>query len=192
LAEADGFVLKRLHEKYGGVEGKRLYKHFKPSYIRAFNDAKDIGKDRAIGGIEATEDDYVQKGEFRLLSAFLCTYAMMWDAFELIDGDDARQTDDRRIGLAEWMQSYERVQQHGLVGLAPGNTADPGAVFKEMDIDGKGMVLLVEFCAYLKAKEITAGTPAGKLLAVGGGDGQGHGDTADGGAAPDPSFILGG
>jgi hypothetical protein len=191
LAEADRFVLKRLHVLYGEAEGKRLYKHFKPSYIRAFNDAKDIGKDRAIGGISATGDDYVQKGEFRLLNAFFCTYAMFYDAFELLDGDDARQTDDRRMELREWMASYQRVQNFGFVALRPENIEDPAKVFKEMDIDGKGMVLLMEFCTYLKKKEIEAHTSAGKILQVGEHDGSGHGDDSDGNVAPKPSFIQG-
>ena len=145
----------------------------RPSYIRAFNDAKDIGVEKDVGGTSATTDDYVQRGEFRLLSAFLCTYAMFFDAFELVDGDDQRQSDDRRIELREWMASYDRLQKHGFVGLR--DISEPAKVFQQMDADGKGMVLLIEFCTYLKACEINANTPTGKLLGTGeeAGDGEG-------------------
>lgn len=90
---------------------------------------------------------------------------MFFDAFELVDGDDQRHSDDRRIELREWMASYERLQKHGFVGLQ--DISEPAKVFQRMDADGKGMVLLVEFCTYLKAREIDANTPTGKLLGIG-------------------------
>ena len=54
------------------IYGEMLYKCFYPSYIRAFKDAADAGRDTAIAGSSASADDYVQKNEFRLLCSYLC------------------------------------------------------------------------------------------------------------------------
>ena len=60
--------------------GKDLWDAFRPSYIRAFNDAKDFKADtgKVIEGTKsATDDDFVSKGEFRLFCAYVCIYASM-------------------------------------------------------------------------------------------------------------------
>ena len=49
-------------------------------FIRAFNDAKDYKKDdgKVLDGTKSsTADDFVSKGEFRFLNAYLCIYAAM-------------------------------------------------------------------------------------------------------------------
>merc|ERR1719155_154189 len=70
-------------------ESKLLYKRFYPCYIRAFLDAADIGKNGKVGGTKtATKDDYVQRSEFRFLNVYLCIYALMYDAFSVVDGGD--------------------------------------------------------------------------------------------------------
>ncbi|CAM9827794.1 unnamed protein product, partial [Heterosigma akashiwo] len=174
LAEIDGWIQKTLLFDFGENqdEADRLWKLFRPCYIRAFNDAKDIGRDRAVAGTNASTDDYVQKGEFRLMNAYLCIYAVMFDAFALIDGGgpgtDAH--DDRRMSLEEWTAGYDKVKDHGFVGLA--GIADEASedsiesIFAQMDADGKGMVLLNEWCRWLEKKEQEAGTPIGQMLAI--------------------------
>uniref|UniRef100_A0A6V3E2V9 EF-hand domain-containing protein n=1 Tax=Heterosigma akashiwo TaxID=2829 RepID=A0A6V3E2V9_HETAK len=183
LAEIDGWIQKTLLFDFGENqdEADRLWKLFRPCYIRAFNDAKDIGRDRAVAGTNASTDDYVQKGEFRLMNAYLCIYAVMFDAFALIDGGgpgtDAH--DDRRMSLEEWTAGYDKVKDHGFVGLA--GIADEASedsiesIFAQMDADGKGMVLLNEWCRWLEKKEQEAGTPIGQMLAIGDGPEQSAG-----------------
>lgn len=173
LAEFDGWIKKSL-ELDDAVDGERLWKRFRPSYIRAFNDAKDISKERKIEGVKegTTTDDYITKGEFRLAVAYLCIYATMFDAFALIDGNSegTTATDDRRMSADEWKASYtaQNLKQYGFAAF---KTAfeDPSdekcaAIFAEMDADKKGMVLLIEFCKFIENAEIKAGTEIGKLL----------------------------
>jgi len=100
---------------------KLLYKRFYPCYIRAFLDAADIGKNGKVGGTKtATKDDYVQRHEFRFLCCYLCIYALMYDAFSVVDGGGAEITkdDDRRISLAELKAACSKFEGHPLVGAA--------------------------------------------------------------------------
>merc|ERR1740117_1500968 len=142
-----------------------VYKSFYPSYIRAFKDAA------------ASTDDYVQKKEFRLLCAYLCLYGIMFDHFVRIDGFGAGKgtdgvgiedkSDDRRMSEAEWNSARKDFKMSPFISLKVAARKKTGAgIFKEMDADGKGMVLLNEFCAYIKEGEIEMETPFGKLLAV--------------------------
>lgn len=189
LAEIDGWIQKTLitflqaqvdaapgDPAYAEAKSKAedIWKSYRPSYIRAFNDAKDIGKDASIGGVKATTDDYVQIKEFRLLCGYLCIYALMFDAFSLVDGKQGAAAtaggntdaeDDRRISIDEWKGSFDKVKAYGFVGLA--EVTDPEVAFKEMDADGKGMVLLAEWCRWIEKKEQAAGTVWGKMLSVG-------------------------
>ena len=81
LAETEGFILQTLigaHPK--DDKGRDLFDAFRPCYIRAFNDAKDYKADSGVvleGTKSATADDFVSKGEFRLLCAYLCIYGAM-------------------------------------------------------------------------------------------------------------------
>eukprot|EP00750_Incisomonas_marina_P000093 INCI1009.1.p2 GENE.INCI1009.1~~INCI1009.1.p2 ORF type:complete len:279 (+),score=47.91 INCI1009.1:1-837(+) len=178
LAEFDGWIKKTLLLNAGEntEEAERLWKLYRPSYIRAFNDAKDQKAEREIKTIgDATTDDYVTRGEFRLAVAYLCLYAAMFDAFNAIDGgsEGTTATDDRRMSLEEWTKAYPTIASSGYGFVALAKVADestedsPESVFKEMDADGKGMVLLNEWCKWLEAAEIAAGTLAGKMLASG-------------------------
>jgi len=180
LAEFDGWIKKTLllnaSDQAGQDEAERLWKLYRPSYIRAFNDAKNVEAERPIKTVgDATTDDYVTRGEFRLAVAYLCLYAAMFDAFNLIDGGSAgtTATDDRRMSLEEWKAAYGKIAEAGygfvaLAKIADEKTEDsPESVFKEMDADGKGMVLLNEWCKWLEAAEQEAGTLAGKMLKAG-------------------------
>ena len=91
LAELEGFVLKELVTKYPKDKskkdskgqdleyGKDLFDAFRPSYIRAFNDAKDYKADtgKVIEGTKkATQDDFVSFGEFK----YFCQYLLIYGA----------------------------------------------------------------------------------------------------------------
>ena len=45
-----------------------------------------------LEGTQSTADDYVSWGEFRLLNAYLCIYAAMYDAFMNIDSSGSCAT----------------------------------------------------------------------------------------------------
>lgn len=152
-------------------EGTRLYKLFYPCYIRAFLDAADIGKNGKVGGTKtATKDDYVQKGEFRFLCVYICIYALMYDSFAIVDGGSAGRTkdDDRRISKAELEAAHSKFSGHPLVGVSmlgmPSSYGTIDAIFGQMDADGKGKVLLNEWCAWLEAQEVANKTKLGRLL----------------------------
>jgi len=199
LAEAETFVMKSLFAAYPKTKdsdvGRDLFDAFRPCYIRAFNDAKDYKADtgEVIEGTKAaTADDFVSKGEFRYLCAYLCIYAAMFDAFAKIDGGGSGRdaNDDKRIDEKEWLAGYKNVKDHGFVALA--NVKDEKsakAVFAKIDGNGGGVLLFDEWCAFLKAAEIEAGTPTGDLLnadedAPGGGGGGAKGQGAKGQGGP--------
>jgi len=153
-------------------EGLRLYKLFYPVYIRAFLDAADIGKNKKVGGTKtATTDDYVQRHEFRFLNVYLCIYALMYDAFAQVDGGSPgrNKDDDRRISESELKAAAGGFKGHPLLGVKmlgmPESYDNIGDIFKAMDADSKGMVLLKEWCQYLEAVEIEHQTKFGALLA---------------------------
>jgi Ca2+-binding EF-hand superfamily protein len=210
LAEIETFVLASLTKAHpkdikkkdakGQVleYGKDLFDLYRPCYIRAFNDAKDFKADdgKVLDGTKsATADDFVSKGEFRLMCAYLCIYAAMFDAFSKIDGggEGRDANDDSRLEMDEWMEGYKGTTGHGFVGLAAVKDDQSAlAAFQKMDADGAGMILLGEWCDFLKQAEIDAGTMVGESLnedeepppkAAGGAAGGGGG--GGGGAADD-------
>merc|ERR1711943_119939 len=79
-----------------------------------------------------------------------------------IDGnsDGTTKDDDRRISKDEWAARAKTFSGHPFVCLAVCSDGGKGtdAVFAATDSDGKGMVLLKEFCEYLEAAEVAAGT----------------------------------
>jgi hypothetical protein len=180
LAEADAWVQKALMMLMDNDQegAQKIYKALQPSYIRAFNDAKDLTANRS-----APDGHYVEKREFRGLIAYLCLYAVMYDAFALMDGSggtvDDKTHDDRKLTLDEWKTGYKKVANHGFVGLkeaGEGDEAAAEAIFKEMntgrDETGKeygndNVVMLTEFTAWIQKKEADAGTAWGKLLTAG-------------------------
>ena len=60
---------------------------------------------------------------------------------------------------------YKGVTEHGFLALQGLATKkDAQALFAAMDGNGGGVVLLDEWCAYLKAAEVAANTQVGQLL----------------------------
>lgn len=91
----------------------------------------------------------------------------MYDAFATIDGGGPGRGagDDKRITLDEFVRGYREVSQQGLVGLAGIRSKEHAKeVFSKIDDNGGGVVLLDEWCFYLKGAESSAGTEVGKLL----------------------------
>lgn len=158
--------------------GLLIYKSFYPSYICAFKDAADVSAKKSITA-EASTDDYVQKSEFPFLCAYLCFYAIAFDHFALIDGFGGGDKgadgvgiegndDDRRMSREEWDSARARFKGSPFLVLRyAALKKGGGAIFEQMDADGKGKVLLSEFCAWIKDHEIEMGTAYGRLLQVG-------------------------
>ena len=111
----------------------------KPVLIRAFNAAKNAKK----AGKDKRDDDYVTKGEFRLLLKFLRQYFEYWVAFDRIDSDD-----DRRISFDEFVQATDKMEAWGI------DMSDPGAQWSEADRDGGGKILFVEFVDWAIKKNL--------------------------------------
>jgi hypothetical protein len=184
LAEVDSWIQDVLKDCYPEDDDYlMIWKRYRPCYIRAFNDANDIAEPKGLkGATTTTTDSYVTKREFRGLCAYLCIYAAMFDCFSRIDGkvpsgDDSfvgievTADDDRRMSLDEWVAGFEQVKgKYGFAAVGALGTEDPAEVFAAMDADGKGMVLLKEWCAWLEAGEIAAETEIGKALSAGDAD----------------------
>ena len=151
-----------------------IWKRYRPCYIRAFNDANDIAGEKGLkGSTTTTTDSYVTRGEFRLLCAYLCIYATMFEAFSMLDGkvptgdDGDISDDDRRLSKEEFTGGWEKIQgKFGFAAIQNMEVGD-GKVFDAIDADGKGMVLLKEWCAWLEKGEQEAGTAIGQALSIG-------------------------
>ena len=180
LAELETWVLKVLVTKFPKkgkgkdmVEpGKDIWDAFRPSYVRSFSDAKDYKADSGTkikGTKSATDDDFVSIEEFRFFCAYLCIYAAMSDAFSRVDGGGAGRdkNDDRRIDLKEFEAGFKGLDDYGFVALS-GITSkkEAKALFSAIDDNGGGIVLMDEWCKYIKAAEIKAGSALGTILAA--------------------------
>ena len=180
LAELETWVLKALVTKYPKTgkgkdmvePGKDIWDAFRPSYVRAFSDAKDYKADSGTkikGTKSATDDDFVSIEEFRFFCAYLCIYAAMSDAFSRVDGGGAGRdkNDDRRIDLKEFEAGFKGLDDYGFVALS-GVTSkkEAKALFDAIDDNGGGIVLMDEWCKYIKAAEIKAGSALGTILAA--------------------------
>lgn len=189
LAEADSWVKLTLLHHYP-KKGEQLWKTFRRSYIRAFKDAADAGVDKAIKGMAtATEDDFLERGEFRLFCAYLCLYSLMFDAFRFLDGSHASaalprsvfaaveaEANDHRISRDEWMAGCSQLtgSPFYIVNECASNPEAAEAAWPMMDADGKGSVLLIEFCEWIKAWEVQIDSPIGHILDAGARDASGR------------------
>lgn len=181
LAEADKWIQVSLINFLGDKDkGTQIWQEYRRSFIRAFKDAADCGHKRQIKGAKSgtTTDDYVEKSEFRILCVYLCLYAVMFDAFALIDGYDKSKSttsnggigkdDDRKISPEEWVAAHSEFRDSVFVALkmCASSHSIAKAAFKEMDLDGKGAVMLMEFCEWIKMKEVHMNTDFGKVLSL--------------------------
>jgi hypothetical protein len=153
----------------GMTEEDRIWNLFKPCYKRAFNDASDV-----LGHADQRNDGLIQKGEFRLLCAYLCIYARMYDAFFCCQSNssvgiptDSKDV-DKKITVGEWQAGYATVRGHGFLGLRQATSAASADIlFARIDKGGGGSILLSEWCAFLKQVEQKHGTELGCLLSAG-------------------------
>jgi len=182
LAEIDTFILNRLIRDHGDDGGMALYREYRPCYILAFNAAKNVAPPSSSsssasssgkGGISARSgkhDDYITKREFRLFFVFLILHVQLLDAFAIVDGgeagvDDANDNDDRRITQTEFFDASHLIANYGFVGLADVRNS-PYEIFKNMDANDGGVVLLKEWCDYLLEEERKGGTDVGRAVSV--------------------------
>jgi hypothetical protein len=69
------------------------------------------------------------------------------------------------VDWAEFEAGYSGLADYGFLALTDiASVEDAKALFQAMDDNGGGIVLLDEWCAYLKATEVAASTPMGFLL----------------------------
>jgi hypothetical protein len=78
--------------------------------------------------------DYIQYHEFRAFLSYLRQYFEYWVMFDRLDASD-----DRRISFDEFKLGLKFIREWGL------EVSDPDAVFAEIDVDGRGMILFDEF-----------------------------------------------
>jgi hypothetical protein len=106
----------------------------------------------------------------------------MYDAFAKIDGGGSGRDagDDLRIELREWLQNdaFKTISNYGFVALENVSTLTKKQATKffmeKIDDNGGGIVLLDEWCEFIKAAEVAAGTPVGLLLSADEGGGAGE------------------
>merc|ERR1712187_998351 len=113
LAELDAYIEKKLRLEYPKKDaGLLLWKAFRPSYIRAFMDAKDVLEDKAIKGTRSTTDDYITFGQFKVALHYVCLYALMHDSISEIDPEAVFAEIDANGGgfilLNEWCEWLEK------------------------------------------------------------------------------------
>jgi len=94
----------------------------------------------------------------------------MFEVFAMIDGAShgVTETDDRKISRGEWNAAINYVKDAGnsfanFVCLKNPSADD----FDEMDLDGTGALLLMEFFKWIKMGEINSGSDLGKDLCKG-------------------------
>ena len=169
-----------------GAMATKLYHRFYKSYIWAFNDARDSSDARGgKGKAGLDDDDYVTRPEFRLLISYLRIYATWYEVFaNLIDNstnelvaqgkvkrdtlDEKPIETDNRIQRDEWEKALPMTRAAGeswapFINLRNASAAD----FDVIDKNRGGHISFPEFCEWLEAAEIEAGTPFGLDLGVG-------------------------
>ena len=90
--------------------------------------------------------------------------------FALVDGcsDGTTAEDDRKVSPEEWCASLDAMQRAG-ASWAPFEALQSvgEGTFGDVDEDGKGAILLIEFCKWIERAEIDAETAMGQDLAIG-------------------------
>eukprot|EP01043_Picozoa_sp_COSAG02_P045610 COSAG02_NODE_4190_length_5645_cov_5.686801_5_plen_736_part_00 len=95
---------------------------------------------RAYKAADVSGNGFIDRDEFSQLLHYLVYFNNLWDEFEAMD-----VSHDRRITVESFVNGCDAV---GLK-LSP---AEAAAEFKEMDLDGSGVVLFEEFCTFCAQK----------------------------------------
>jgi len=112
----------------------------KPALMRAFEKAK--------ASADGNRDDFVEKCEFHDLLLNMFWFNKLYNVYEDIDTDH-----DRRMNLDEFKRGM------GKLGLKLSDD-EAQKVFGDIDTDHGGMVLFVEFCAYMRNRVNPDDNPA--------------------------------
>lgn len=171
LAESELFVKSSLDKLYPKDRVELLFKAYRPSYIYAFNNAKNIhcgNKEILPGAKTATEDDYVSFAEFRVFTLYLRIYATMFDAFADIDGgtEGISEDDDRRIDRDEFFRWFKASGGGPKFKAFEGVDTEEKAeeLFLSLDEDSSGKIIFSEWCRSIKEYEMVENTSIGELL----------------------------
>jgi len=103
----------------------------KPAMLRAFNAAKEVGKEKK----SKLAKDFVTRSEFRILLEYLRKYFELFVMFDWMDEDN-----DRRLSEKEFVAAGKKLAAWGV------KATDLPAEFKKMDANHGGFVLFEEFC----------------------------------------------
>jgi len=142
------------------IKAKDLFLRFRKCFIKAFQRAKSLHDAEGDGQLNGTTcEEYVTFSEFRLFNAYLCIYAAMLDSFIRMNA-----TSDR-IDFPEFMASYNHVRDYGFVAFsAMDHVKEATEIYGELDVDSSGEISYGEWCNYIIASEMKAGTKLGKLM----------------------------
>lgn len=139
LAEYDSFVNQltgAFERKHGHklVDHKsKLYVYARPSLIRAFNLANGVAPPKTPG-----DDDFVTRGEFRLLMVATQCALNIFRVFDIAD-----TSNDRRVSRQEWCSNLPQINAE-LISFGYTGPAMTEADFNKVDADHGGMILLDE------------------------------------------------
>jgi len=109
--------------------------------MRAFQAARKVHNKKSGSG--SSNDDYIERAEFRLLLVYLAKYFEVWQMFDAIDSGN-----DSRISLEEFKTALPQILAWGV------KIDDPNAAFAEIDLNGGGQVLFDEFADWAINKEL--------------------------------------
>ena len=104
----------------------------KPVLMRAFQAAKSINNKK--NKKDSHGPDFIEFCEFRLLLVYLRMYLEMYDMFDQVD-----TSDDGRVSKEEFKTALPLIESWGV------KIEDPEESFNEIDTDGGGMLLFIEF-----------------------------------------------
>lgn len=168
LAAVTRWIQRKLVSAYKHKHGVALTQRFSPVYLFSYRSAKQT-QVSSVHTPPASGD--ITLREFRLLNAYLCVYALAFDAFD---------TYDRRKGNAdcgelwksfsrtEWVLHCGNVAKHGFIELARVDHQQLLLDFFSSLCDSKGetKVRFSEWCAFLCEKEVAESSYMGSLLTI--------------------------
>eukprot|EP01091_Cochliopodium_minus_P013562 TRINITY_DN4397_c0_g1_i1.p1 TRINITY_DN4397_c0_g1~~TRINITY_DN4397_c0_g1_i1.p1 ORF type:complete len:189 (-),score=59.48 TRINITY_DN4397_c0_g1_i1:78-644(-) len=105
----------------------------KPVIMRAFQAAKNAVKNTE----KKSNDEYIEKSEFRILLCYLRQYFELYDMFSVINSDG-----DKFIDYNEFVAGLPKLKVWGF------NVTDPRKTFDEIDLDKGGKIRFDEFCHF--------------------------------------------
>ena len=140
LAEFDSWF----NQHTGRVEGGRLkngrsalYRYARKALIRAFNLANGVATAKG-----SNDDDFVTRGEFRLLMVAVQSALIIYRLFDIAD-----TSDDHRVDVGEWTAQLPAMnEQLALFGYQGEALTEED--FGRIDTDGGGQILLAEAVSF--------------------------------------------